>query len=84
MLPKGTILEFVKASPEFPNTVGIFNYRGRDIKMRYRSVIKQPSMNRLNRMAMDSVCDTVFGNKTEPDGHGPLGEPSWLLALSLI
>ncbi len=30
------------------------------------------------------IACTVTGKRTEPDGHGPDGSPSWLLALGLI
>ncbi len=45
---------------------------------------KAPSMNTLERQSNDGYCNTVFGHKTEPDGHGLHGEPSWLLALGMI
>jgi hypothetical protein len=83
-LPKGTVLEFVKPSAEFSNTVGIFNWKGRDIKMRYRSIIKVPSNRALFKWGDNGICQTVFGNDTEPDGYGPHGEPSWLLAMGMI
>jgi hypothetical protein len=45
---------------------------------------KAPSMKTLERQSNDGYCTTVFGHKTEPDGHGLHGEPSWLLALGMI
>lgn len=82
IIPKGTQLTFVRHSDMA--TVGIFSYNGRELKMRYRSVIKNPSLKSLERWTMDSVCKSVFGAQVEPDGYGPLGDPSWLIALGMI
>lgn len=85
VIPKGSTLLFVRHYSECSlPTVGIFSYNGTEYKMRYRNVIKIPSMKRLERWSMDSVCESVFGNTCEPDGHGEHGEPSWLLALGMI
>lgn len=43
-----------------------------------------PSMDELGEWVVDSVCETPSGDTVEPDGHGPDGAPSWLLALGLI
>lgn len=45
---------------------------------------KFPSMKQLEKWTEDSVCLSVTGKRVEPDGYGPDGSPSWLLALSLI
>ena len=45
---------------------------------------KPPTMATLERWSNDGVCRTVTGYKVEPDGIGPDGSPSWLLALGLI
>lgn len=79
---KGTLIEFIRHS-EMP-TVGIWMVNGIERKMRYRSVLKQPSINTLQRWDDTGICNTVFGERTEPDGYGPNGEPSWLLALGMI
>jgi hypothetical protein len=84
-IPKGSTLLFVRHFTEgkLP-TIGVFAYNGTEYRMRYRNVIKVPSMKRLDRWVYDSVAETVFGNRCEPDGYGEHGEPSWLLALGLI
>lgn len=82
IIPKGTPLHFIRHG-EMP-TVGIWSVNGVERKMRYRSIIKQPSINTLQRWDEDGICNTVFGEKTEPDGYGPEGEPSWLLAMGMI
>ena len=43
-----------------------------------------PSLDEVKNWIIDSVCETPTGNYVEPDGHGPDGAPSWLLALGLI
>lgn len=84
-IPKGTSLLFVRhySEGQLP-TVGVFSWMGRELRMRYRHVIKVPSMKRIDRWVHDSVCESVFGNTCEPDGYGEHGEPSWLLALGLV
>ena len=44
-----------------------------------------PSLDELEEWASDGICPTVDGEHTvEPDGHGPTGCPSWLLALGIL
>jgi hypothetical protein len=43
-----------------------------------------PSEATLKKQANDSIATTPLGNRTELDGHGPEGEPSWFLILGLI
>lgn len=43
-----------------------------------------PSMKALEKMTYDSIATTPLGSRTEPDGHGIYGEPSWLIAMGLI
>lgn len=45
---------------------------------------KLPSMKMLEKWVNDSICLSVTGKRVEPDGTGPDGSPSWLLALSMI
>jgi len=45
---------------------------------------KPPSEKRLWKMMDDAVATTPTGKRTEPDGHGPDGSPSWMLVLGLI
>jgi hypothetical protein len=81
-ITKGTLIEFVRHS-DMPS-VGIWNVNGVERKMRYRSIIKQPSIASLERWDMDGICNSVFGARVEPDGYGPQGEPSWILAMGMI
>lgn len=43
-----------------------------------------PSLHTLERWEADGGCETVTGEWCEPDGYGPDGSPSWLVALRLI
>jgi hypothetical protein len=43
-----------------------------------------PSVKTLERWELEGYCKTVTGQKTEPDGYGLDGSPSWLLALGMI
>ena len=47
-------------------------------------VNKCPSTQTLNKWIMDGVAKTVTGQRTEPDGYGCDGAPSWLLAIGVI
>lgn len=48
-----------------------------------RPFMKEPSMSALENMG-DGIAKSVTGKKVEPDGYGPDGSPSWLLALGYI
>lgn len=45
---------------------------------------KVPGMKALERMAFDGIAKTCTGKRTEPDGTGPDGSPSWLLVIGVI
>ena len=46
---------------------------------------KMPSATTLQKWEWDGgFCKTVLGEKTEPDGHGPSGAPSWMLVAGII
>ncbi len=47
-------------------------------------VNKCPSLSTLNKWTMDGIAKTVTGQRTEPDGTGSDGSPSWLLAIGVI
>ena len=80
--PVGTVLTFVRHSDS--ESSGIFNHCGRDMKLRYKSVVKAPSIATLERWEGEGYCKSVFGDRTETDGHGTLGDPSWCLAYGLV
>lgn len=43
-----------------------------------------PTTDQLEEWVMDSVCESITGDTVEPDGYGPDGAPSWLIALGLV
>lgn len=57
---------------------------GGTARVRITSGFNRPPNAKLEKWALGGVCRSVLGAKVEPDGHGPNGEPSWLLALGLI
>ena len=50
----------------------------------FEECLAPPDEEELEDMHSDGCCDTVTGDSVEPDGHGPDGAPSWLLALGFI
>jgi hypothetical protein len=49
-----------------------------------RAVKALPTVAQLERWSYDSICETPTGDRVEPDGTGPDGAPSWLIALGMI
>ncbi len=47
-------------------------------------VRKVPSVQTLERWALQGVAKATDGCKVESDGHCPHGKPSWLLALGYV
>ena len=45
---------------------------------------KSPTLPTLERWSNDGYCKTATGDKTEPDGYGMDGCPSWMMVLGLI
>ena len=46
---------------------------------------KPPTARAMQKWEWDSgTCKTPTGHKTEPDGHGPDGSPSWMLVMGYI
>lgn len=61
----------------------------REVKLGHSALVrkfglKAPSVATMERWSNDGVAKTVFGARTEPDGYGPHGEPSWMLVLGVI
>ena len=44
----------------------------------------KPSTSTMRKWISDGIAKTPTGKRTEPDGYGDDGSPSWLLALGLI
>lgn len=66
-------------------TIGGRTFRIRASKLcKYVTGFDRPSQQDLEEWSEDSGCETISGDWVEPDGWGPDGAPSWLLALGLI
>jgi hypothetical protein len=50
----------------------------------YTGINKIPTMKTLQKYMWDGIARTVTGEKTEPDGFGTNGAPSWLLVVGII
>lgn len=80
-LPKGCPVTFI------PNEARICLVQGdrtKPYKIRVSSAFRAPSLNSLEEQSNDGVCNSVLGERVEPDGWDCHGSPSWLLALGMI
>jgi len=50
----------------------------------FTTFFKEPTLEEMEEWVNDGIAETVNGDRTEPDGYGPDGAPSWLLALGII
>lgn len=87
-IPAGTKLD-VHFSESNPNLV-YFEYKGSlrvsrliNAHNTFTGFSKPPGERALETYA-DGISKTPTGYKTEPDGHGEDGSPSWLLVLGLM
>ena len=89
VIPEGTEINlyFSEARP----WRAYFDYNGSlratDLRYSHKSYTKlrkPPGQKALENMAMDGVAKTVTGFRTEPDGIGEDGSPSWLLVIGVI
>lgn len=53
-------------------------------KVRITAAFHAPSLEELEEQVNDGVCDSVLGERVEPDGTDEYGSPSWLLVLGMI
>jgi hypothetical protein len=89
VIPAGTNLtiHFSEANPSriyFEYAGSLRAARLVNAHQNYTGFSKQPSVNQLSKWDLDGVCKTPTGHRTEPDGYGPDGSPSWLLVLGVI
>jgi hypothetical protein len=90
VIPAGTTLEvyFSEVRPEKL----FFSYKSDALKSmllsrasdRVTGINKAPGMKTLEKYSWDGIAQTVTGKRTEPDGYGDDGSPSWLLVLGMI
>lgn len=50
----------------------------------FTGINKTPTMKTLQKYSWDGIARTVTGEKTEPDGYGTNGAPSWMLVTEII
>lgn len=87
-IPQGAQVNVVWDGEGKP-TVTIPSLKQEPFKLGNKSIVallgkKVPTIATLQRWDNDGVCKTILGTKTEPDGYGHYGEPSWLLVMGLI
>ncbi len=80
-LPKGLPVTFEEGKD---STCLVHGDRAEPYRVRITSAFRAPSMEELEEWVNDCVCDSVLGERIEPDGHDEHGAPSWLLALGMI
>lgn len=87
IIPKGTefSLEFKQTENGSPYMTvtsldGSIQFKTRHFTMFF----KEPNLEAMEEWVNDGIAETVTGDRTEPDGYGPDGAPSWLLALGMI
>jgi len=49
-----------------------------------RGFTKPPSVRTMEKWSNDAIAKTITGKRTEPDGFGPDGSPSWMLVMGVI
>jgi hypothetical protein len=51
---------------------------------RFTGIGKTPGLRTLEKYSSNGIAKTVTGEKTEPDGFGSNGAPSWMLVVGII
>lgn len=51
---------------------------------RFSGITKVPGIRTLQKYSWNGIAKTVTGEKTEPDGYGSDGSPSWMLVVGII
>jgi hypothetical protein len=67
-------------------TIGDMVYKTRvhDGYSRFAGITKAPGLRTLERYSWNGIAKTTTGKKTEPDGYGSDGSPSWMLVFGII
>jgi hypothetical protein len=82
ILPIGSPVSFM--GEDSPHLCLVKGQRPEPYRIRISSVFTPPNAEELEEQANDGVCDSILGERVEPDGYDEHGSPSWLLALRLI
>ncbi len=51
---------------------------------RFTGITKAPGLRTLEKYGWEGIAKTATGQKTEPDGYGSDGSPSWMLVAGII
>lgn len=81
ILPKGLPVSFI---PDNYSLCLVQGERAEPYKVRVTSAFEAPSLEELEEQCNDGVCDSVLGERVEPDGTDEYNSPSWLLVLGMI
>jgi len=81
ILPIGLPVSFDRDSPSVCLVRG---NRVEPYRVRVTSAFSAPSLDELQEQLNDGVCDSILGERVEPDGWDEFGSPSWFLALGMI
>lgn len=81
ILPKGLPVSF---NPDNYSICIVQGARVEPYRVRVSSAFHAPSLEELEEQCNDGVCDSVLGERVEPDGVDCYNSPSWLLVLGLI
>lgn len=87
VVPAGTQvkIKFIKHGTHSVDAMLIILPDGREIKSSsWGAFFTEPSIKTLEKWSADCVAKSVTGKRTEPDGYGIDGSPSWLIALGYI
>lgn len=81
-LPKGLPVTFLGEAN--PRVCLVHADRDEPFRVRITSAFHAPSIEELEDQSNDGVCDSICGERVEPDGYDQHNSPSWLLALGMI
>jgi len=76
--PNSLLVEVPNAQDEVKSTTITSAYR------KFSGFNKPPTTKTLEKYSWDGVAKTPTGHRTEPDGYGPDGSPSWLLVIGVV
>ncbi len=86
-LKDGTTLQkgvTVTVSPAPTCLLDVVTPEGRNLKLKYTSIFKPPTLKQLEKWDWEGYCMTPAGKKVEPDGIDSEGYPSWMRILGII
>lgn len=85
--PRNTLVHLWFSPKKFSNRMYVQigdEVRITRITQKYTGITKRPGIKTLERYSSNGIAKTVTGKKTEPDGYGEDGSPSWMLVEGII